>query len=220
MSFVILRKSLIVVGLIGLSACTAIPPEAPELSVELGNRISAIESSNVVLLNRYFDQKRKEVDRFIDEEWVPTFASEFFRTPQIAQAWETIVRENDKTQRLMFIVKLGPKLQAKINAKRRELIQPLDELESTIEDNIRGEYAQARAINNSITSFLLSASEVAENRNRYLEFAGISEGGVTSIINRTDTIVADLLGKTRDVDEKVKSAEKYLDKLNELKNSL
>lgn len=41
-----------------LAGCAAIPPEAPELSAELGQRISAIESSNITLLQRFFDQKR------------------------------------------------------------------------------------------------------------------------------------------------------------------
>ncbi|MBT6593515.1 MAG: hypothetical protein HOO18_06120, partial [Porticoccaceae bacterium] len=35
-----------------MTACVSIPPEAPELSAQLGNRISAIEQSNLTLLHR------------------------------------------------------------------------------------------------------------------------------------------------------------------------
>jgi len=110
---------------------------APELSAELGKRISAIEDSNVTLLKRFFDQKRREVDKFIEDEWVPEFAEQFFSDQAILAAWDTIVKEDDKKQRLTFLVITGPKLQKKINKKRLELIQPLDDLERRIEKQIR-----------------------------------------------------------------------------------
>lgn len=203
-----------------VSGCASIPPEAPELSVELGNRMSAIEDSNITLLHRFFDQKRKDVDRFIENEWVPTFATRFFSKPQISKAWKTIVKEDDKNQRLMFIVKTGTKLQEMINKKRLELIQPLDDLERRIEKNIREEYSQARAMNNSITSFLLSASKVAENRNRYLEMAGVTDEKVGNLIDKTDDAVSDLLKGAKDAQGKVDSAEKYLSKLRDIRNSI
>ena len=185
-----LKKLGILVVLLILVGCASIPPEAPELSAELGKRISAIEDSNITLLKRFFDQKRREVDKFIEEEWVPEFAEQFFSNQTISAAWNTIVREDDKQQRLMFLVKTGPKLQKKINEKRLELIQPLDDLERRIEKQIRDEYAQARAINNSITSFLVSSTEVVENRNRYLEMVGVTDDKIGKIIDKTDNIRA------------------------------
>jgi hypothetical protein len=208
------------IGLIALTACAHIPSEAPELSAELGNRISAIEDSNITLLHRFFDQKRKEVDRFIENEWVPTFAEEFFSNHKISKAWNTIVTEDDKNQRLKFIIKTGTKLQEKINKKRLELIQPLDDLERRIEKKIRDEYAQARAINNSITSFLISASKVAENRNRYLEMVGVTDEKIGEIIDKTDDAVLDLLKKTKDVQEKIDAAKDYLGKLRSIRDSI
>jgi len=203
-----------------LSGCVSIPPEAPELSTELGKRISAIEDANITLLHRFFDQKRQDIDRFIDHEWVPTFAENFFNDSQISEAWQTIVRENDVNERLTFIVKLGPKLQERINEKRTKLIRPLDNLERKIKSQIADEYAQARAINNSITSFLLSASEVTSNRNRYLEKVGVSQTDIGNVIDKTDDAVSGLLQKSGTIQDKVSSAEKYLTKLREIKDSL
>lgn len=203
-----------------LVGCASIPPEAPELSVELGKRISAIEDSNITLLNRFFDQKRREVDRFIEDEWVPTFAEEFFSNDAISKAWNTIVREDDKKQRLTFLVKTGPKLQQKINEKRLELIQPLDALERRIEKNIRDDFSQARAMNNSITSFLLSAAEVAENRNRYLEMAGVTDEKIGKLIDETDNAVSDLLGKTKDGKDKIDRTDEFLKKVKSIRDSI
>jgi len=200
--------------------CASIPQEAPELSTELGKRISAIEDSNITLLNRFFDQKRRELDKFIEDEWVPTFAEEFFSKDAVSKAWDTIVKEDDKQQRLMFLVKTGPKLQKKINEKRLELIQPLDALERRIENNMREEYSQARAMNNSITSFLLSAAKVAENRNRYLEIAGVTDEKIGGLLDKTDDAISDLLGKAKDTKDKIDRAEEFLKKVRSIRDSL
>ena len=205
---------------LSILGCVTIPPEAPELSVELGNRISAIEESNITLLHRYFDQKRNEVDKFIEQHWVPVFAEEFFSDPYISDSWDTIVTENDKSERLKFLIMTGPKLQEKINNKRLELIKPLDDLERRIEGEIRNEYVQIRAINSSITNFLLSTSKVAENRNRYLKMVKVSNKKIENVINKTDNAVFDLLKKTRNVQDKTEAVEVYLDKLRSITDNL
>lgn len=213
-------KVIFLLSILFISGCASIPPEAPELSAELGKRISAIEDSNITLLKRFFDQKRREVDKFIENEWVPEFANQFFSNETISNAWDTIVSENDKKQRLMFLIKTGPKLQERINEKRLELIQPLDDLERRIETKIREEYTQARAMNSSITSFLLSASKVAENRNRYLEMIGVTDESLGKLIDKTDDAVTDLLGKASDVEDKVTRAEEFLGKVREIRDSI
>ncbi len=215
-----LIKVVSLASILAISGCASIPPEAPELSAELGVRISAIEDSNITLLKRFFDQKRKEVDRFIEDEWVPEFASQFFANDKILGAWDTIVRENDKKQRLLFLVKTGPKLQKRISEKRLELIQPLDELERRIETKIRDEYTQARAMNSSITSFLLSASKVAENKNRYLKMADVTDESLGKLIDKTDDAVTDLLGKASEAKDKVTRAEDFLNKVREIRDSI
>lgn len=213
-------RLLYVVLFLAIVGCATIPPEAPELSAELGKRISAIEDANLTLLHRFFDLKRNEVDRFIAQEWVPIFAEEFFSNPKISQAWDTIVSENNKRERLEFIVSTGPRLQEKINSKRQEFIKPLDELERRIENKIRDEYTQARAINNSLTSFLLSASKVAETRKRYLEIIGLTDEKIGKFINKTDEAVSELLKKTGDASEKIDAAKEYLNKIKSIKDNL
>jgi len=202
------------------SGCSNIPPEAPALSSELGNRISALENANVTLLNRYFDQKRVEVDRFIQEVWLPEFANELFEKPFMVDAWDTIVKEDDKQQRLTFLLKTGPKLQALVNQKRIELITPIDELERRIERNIKAEYEQAKSINNSITSFLTSAAKVTENRNRYLTMTGATDDKLSTLIDKTDSAVNTLLSSGKKATNKTKSADKFIKKIQGIKESI
>ena len=203
-----------------LTGCASIPPEAPELSSELGNRISALEDTNLTLLHRFFDLKRAEVDRFIKEEWVPSFARAVFTDQRVAKVWDKIVLENDRQERLQFIVRIGPKLQAKINSKRLEFIQPLDAIERRIEEQLLGDYAEAKSINNALTSFLLSASKVAENRNRYLEMIGVTDEKIGAVLDQIDDVVTDLLAVGKDAQDKVERGKRFVEKLKAIRSSL
>ena len=200
-----------------ISGCSNIPAEAPTLSSELGKRIQSLEAANIRLLHSFFDEKRKQIDIFIEHEWLPVFSDQFFRKPKIAQAWNTIVREQDNKQRTKFMIKVGSKLQQAINKKRTELIKPLDALERRLVNTLKAEYAQAKAINNSVTSLLLSASKVTENRNRLLAKAGITEEKISEAIDKTDIIVTKLLTGAKTVEEKTAMAEEYIEKLQELR---
>jgi len=202
---------------LGLSACAAIPKESADLSIELGKRISALETANMALVNKYFNEKRNRVDKFVEEEWVPEFAAQFFANEQIANLWNQIVSSGKTADRLEFIVTLGPKLQAKINTKRLELIKPLDDAERVIEEHLRDNYDQARAINNSVTSFLISYVKVAENQNRYMEMLGLKEEKVTEVLDQVDSAVDSLLGAAEKVVDRGEKTKLYY---NKLKNAM
>lgn len=212
----------IVVGILVLfmAGCAAIPPEAPELSAELGNRINSIRGANLTLLYRFFDLKRADIDHFIQSEWAPTFADEVFSAPKMRKAWNTIFKKNSAEDRLKFLVIAGTKLQEQINQKRIELISPLDDLERRIEQEIRYQYAQAKSINNSITSFLLSASKMAENRDRYLDKTGLRDEKVGRAIDKLNDAVKDLLSLGNKTESKITKAEAYLIKLREIRDCL
>ena len=203
-----------------LSGCASIPSEAPELSAQLGARISSLESSHVRLLEAFFVEKRRKVDEFIQDVWVPVFAQEFFGDPRVDEVWKQVVKSEDDNDRLKFITLVGPKLQEKINRKRLDLIQPLDELESVIKNKLKSEYDQTLAINNTLTSFLQSASKVEENRKRYLDMIGITDKEVDKFVSETGEAVSELVGTARSIDERTKDAESYRKKINDILQKL
>jgi hypothetical protein len=61
---------------------------------------------------------------------------------------------------------------------------------------------------------------VVENRDRYLEMVGVTSDEITQFIDKTDSIVADLLQNSQDLEGKVTKGEKYLQKINELRASI
>ncbi|MCU0560261.1 MAG: hypothetical protein MUD16_08720 [Desulfobacterales bacterium] len=211
-----LMLHLFVVASISVAGCASIPAEAPELSAELGTRISALEAAHVRLLQEFFLDRKRRVDEFIQKVWVPVFAREFFSDPRIDDVWQEVVRSQDPKDRLQFIVMAGPRLQEKINLKRIELLQPLDELEAAIQRRLKAEYDQARAINHTLTAFLHSASKVEENRRRYLDMIGITDTAVDRFVDETDQAVAELVDAARGIEHRAKDAEKYREKLHRI----
>ena len=178
-----------------LLGCASIPPEAPELSTQLGNRIGAMQRAHQALVEQYFVEKRTKVDEFVEKVYVPQFAENFFAQPDIKQTWDEVVQSKDASDRLKFLTIVGPKLQTFINKKRLEFIRPLDELERTVHDMLKADYDTMLAMNNTLSSFLYSASKVEANRKRYLEMVGVKDEKIQDIITETDRAVTDLTTK-------------------------
>ena len=93
----------------------------------------------------------------------------------------------------------------------------MDDLEKEIEYKIRNEYEVARSINNSITSFLYSASKVDENRSRYLKMLGITDEVIDSTLNKTDEVVNQLVTAGETVLSKEDKAKSYIERIISLK---
>jgi uncharacterized protein YgfB (UPF0149 family) len=134
--------------------------------------------------------------------------------------WQQVAKSQDPNDRVKFITIVGPKLQEKINLKRTELIKPLDELELTIKNKLKSEYDQTRAINNTLTAFLQSASEVEENRKRYLDMIGITDSEIDNFVNDTDQAVSKLVDAARNIGDKAKDAEKYRERIDSILEKL
>jgi len=208
--------AILLCAVLGLAGCASIPAEAPELSAQLGSRITAMEVAHRQLLGDFFREKKRRVDEFVQTEWVPVFAGELFKDPKVSRVWDEVVRGGDPAERLRFITTTGPLLQQQINAKRSELIQPLEELEATILGRLKAEYDTMRAINSSLTAFLQSAAQVEQNRKRYLDTIGIAESQVDAFIFETDRAVASLAGTGRSAQDRVRDAEAYKQRIDAL----
>lgn len=167
-------------------SCASIPKEAPALSGEIGKEVSKMHTAHLALVRKYFDLKREQVSRIFEEEWVPAYAESFFSQPQVADYWDKLVSEGDKEERVQFLIQLGPRMLGEIRSKRAEYMKPLDELEARITDSLQYRYRQILSASNTLTSFLMSSSKVAQNRERYLELVGLEQKEVQTYIDRAD----------------------------------
>ena len=214
------RNLLLVLFTVVFAGCATIPKQSYLLSEELGIKLNSLEDSHMELLHRFFSQKRAQVDDYITERWIPSFAQNLFGDPALAGQLKDLTESGSPGDMLNAFVFMGTALQTDINNKRTEMILPLDELENLLEQKISNEYNVTRSINNTLTSFLYSASKVDENRVRFMEMFGISQDKINEVIDKTDHIVDELVkagGKAAELGEK---GTEYLDKLNELKNNI
>ncbi len=213
-------KVLLLTLMLFSTGCASIPPESAELSVELGKKINQIETANMALLDQYFNYKKQQIDDFIDKQWIPLFASNFYSNPQIERAWNTIVRENDTPQRMEFMLRTGTRMQQAIHQKRQSLMQPMNELHQALRQSIEENYSQAKSINNSISSFLVSASKLAENRNRYLSMLGVEQNDMNRVIDKTDATLNELLQSAEKFEDKAEAINAYIEKIRSIKDSI
>ena len=211
---------LIAVFAITITSCVSIPKQAPILSEELGLKLQQIQYSHISLLEIYFENRRKEIDQFVIEIWAPELSGQLFKDPLIMKAWKKVINSQNENDRLRFLTIVGPSLQAKINEKRIALIAPIDELERSLKAKINAEYQTAQSINNTLTSFLYSASKVEENRNRYLKKIGVTNTKIDNVIDSTSEAVEQLLSGVNSAKEGKDSINKYLIRIKEILTDL
>ena len=199
--------------IISLSGCTSLPQEAPLLSEEIGLQITSTKSSHLALLNEYFKIKRARIDDFVTQTWIPQFAKNTFKKPKVNKQWNKIVSSNNKNQRLLFITGLGTLLQKKINAKRIELMAPINELEELLVAQLDEHYDNMLTANSTLTVYLKSSSSIKELQNKALKKLKL-DGKLTSHFDKADKIVEHIVsGK----DSYLKNKDKIDKVLNKLK---
>lgn len=203
-------KYILFLGSLSLFGCVSIPNESVELSTELGKQITVIQKSNLALLDIFFEKKEQQIDDFIQIQWLPTFADNLLAQPEMIKEWSIVVKEDDKQQRLLFLLKIGTKLQTAINKKRMELIRPLTAFKQKAKYSTTDSYNHMLAINNSITSFLLSSTAVQKNYERYAELLKIND---TKFVRKVDKALSWL----ENSEDKSNSIQRYLEALKVIK---
>jgi hypothetical protein len=209
------RTSLVLIALL-LVGCASIPPEAPELSAELGRRLGAIEASHRALLHAWIDEKEARVEDFLQDRWIPRFARNYFSQPHASALWEQVATEGDAEDRMRYLLTVAPELLAEIDRQRRSMLAPLYALERTVEGRVAAEYDQARAINHTLTTYLVSASEVDEVRRRYLERFGVGDEELAGLLEEADAAVTTLVEKRAEAQEVLREAEDFIARMHEL----
>ena len=214
--------SLALIGLLalGMSACASIPAQAPELSNELGSRLQALESAHLALLHHYMDERRARVNEFVNHEWTPTFTREFFSDPEMQAAWNQVVQSGSEEDRSGYLLNVAPALMEEISTKRNEMLLPIYKIERELEQRLREDYSQAKAINTALTSFLSSATEVEKTRRDYLSRAGVDEGALRDFVADMDSTVNDLAVKKGQAADAYRTTQDYLARMKEILDKL
>ena len=202
---------------VGTVSCVSVPPEAPELSAELGRRIAKIKQSHLNLVDLFFEEKRDNISEFIETEWLPTYIDNLFEQEFIANEWEKACTDENTQQRHRFMVQYARVIRENVAKKRKEMFSPLNELETALSNRLNEEYRHAISMNTVLTGYLTSAAELDENRQRAYEIMGIQEEQVSSALHKVDSIVGSITSKAEDFENNIP---KYKEKIQDLINKI
>ena len=220
-----INRILLITGLCAvLFSCASIPKEAPILSQNLGSEIQKLESLHFQLVGVYFDLKRENVRSYLQKVWLPKYAGNFFSEPDIKEMWEFVATTGSEKERLMFLLVTAPELQADIDKQYQFMIKPLDQLEEQLKSSLSEKYNNVRSINNALTSFLVSAAEVEQNRQRYLNMVGITDEKMYSVINNIEEATTNMVSTASAADAGFSEVEEnimeYREKINQILNQI
>lgn len=210
-------KVLLLIFVLTLVGCTSIPKEAPELSIELGKKIKSLEDAHMSLVEEYFSMKKDLLNRFFEDKWMPDLADEFFRSSVLEEKWLHVVKSNDNTVKMQFILEVAPVLVEVINTQKQLLFKPLEDLQRDVEKEIRNGYDESYAINNSLTSYLISAHKVDQTRKSFVENLGLKEKKYNDMIIKINDITESLVKSTENIPEK---ADKYAAEIKKLREGM
>ncbi|MEZ8886171.1 hypothetical protein AB4564_07350 [Vibrio sp. 10N.222.51.E8] len=168
-----------------LSACAAtVPKEVVELSYQMEKDMSQVEEAYVTLVRQHVSMLKKQREDYLYREWVPVMLEDWIQTGQLIEmAQGTVVYDEsmggfktvtqpDRLSQLSSITEWALAASEEIEAKKRELIQPLEEAEQKLIADIHLSFNLLIQGNQTITAHLNSIREVQDVQNKLLERAG------------------------------------------------
>lgn len=135
-----LQTLVVVLLLLGLTACATIRPETVQLSAEVGSRLSEMEGLHQLAVQRYFDSEIEKVEHFLSTEWEPLFLRNFIGTSGILQMLSNPSRIGER-EKAAFTLAIGEYI-----ADPEQAAAATDRLLEEIENSRRGEPEQLKAV--------------------------------------------------------------------------
>lgn len=196
----------------GIISCVHVPKEAPELSGELAGRMQTVKAAHLQAVRLYMAGKRADVDRFIEQEWLPVFAKNALESQGIQRAVQQMCKGDNAAERVELLVGLGTRLQAQLNRKRTELMRPLDEFERGLVQELEVTYNEMTAMNATLTGLLQAHADTTKTQTEILQKLHVTDH-IASTLDDADKIVG-LLTSGRD------AFERNRDKIDEILKSV
>ncbi|CAK1818884.1 ATPase [Vibrio crassostreae] len=218
-------KKLCLIGLsLLLSACAAtVPKEVVELSYKMNQDMTHVEHAYTDLVRQHIAVLKKQREDYLYNEWVPALLEDWIDEGMLIEmAQGKVVYDNqvedfvsvdkpDRIAQLNSIKDWALVATDEIEAKRRELIVPLEQAEVTMIADIQQSFGLMKQGNQTITAHLNSIREVQDVQNQLLESVDLEQ--LRNSINQQLSELSDQaeqgLDKVRELDSK---AQPYLEK--------
>lgn len=146
--------------------CVSVPKQAVILSEELGNMIRSSESAHLALVDEYIDQRRKEVDKFLDEKWFPDFMKEYTVNSKVE---EELKKAESQEARADILREFADDAAKQLYQRRKVMMDSLDKIKELLYSRLQKHYDQMRITNETLTAHLRVASKVTNTRDELIK---------------------------------------------------
>ena len=202
---------IIAVALIGvLASCAQVPEESVTLSEDVGTVLEELRQKNAALIVRMFDDRKAQINQFIDETYAPFVVSTAMEKVKALDKLKLLVDEGKGAQALKLMQIMVNRSLAKIQAKRTELLQPIQRQEARVKAAFDNAFGIAIKGTETTTGLLRSVRRVHSAQEQILAELGLKD--LRNTVHRDAALVSDKLGKllasTRNLDAALDEATK------------
>lgn len=171
------------------TGCASVPPEVVVLSHTVGQDVLEIQRSYDALVSARFDALRQERLDYLNNEWTPLFLKNWVKSGRLIETAKGEVVYSDaagdfvapdaliaEQQRFDTILMWSEAAVAQIEAKRVELIEPLNRQEAAIRAEMNAAFNQVIRNNALVTAHLSSIRKVDAAQSEALGRVGAEDG--------------------------------------------
>jgi len=165
---------LLFTGAIGLGACDVVPQEAVELSNTVGRDLEEVHRAHRALAELYFSRIEDDINNFIDTTYRPAFIKKFAEEFKLADNVNLILAQ-DPDKLLPVLTGFVERAVDRTEAKRRELLEPIQMQKQAVIEEIDTAHRQIQAAQAVVTGHLASVRKVREVQNELLAKVGLGD---------------------------------------------
>ncbi len=205
-------KVLLVLGaLLTVSGCATVPRESVLLSQTIGDDLQAVHASYSSLCRTHFASLRLQINAFIDTRWTPTYLREFIRDGELV----ALATASNPTEVLNGVGAWAEVAVEEIEAKRRELLDPVDRDERALLTSVDDAFGRLAQANAAVTAQLQSIRKVKGVEDEALQALRLKDlrDTVTARLADTSERTAKLLADLEKATGEVKGAKERKDEL-------
>jgi len=211
-----------------VAGCAHVPPEAVKLSYQIGQDLPRLHESYDSLVHQRFEDFRARRKAYLDEVWTPDFLPRWIEKGRLVDVangtvvWSfdtaSFVRPTpgqERSQLLSTISEWSAQAVGKVEKKRKELLDPLDQDEKELRRQVQEAFTRVVQANAYITAHLQSLRDVEEAQDEALKALGIKDlrDSINGALAKASDEAADGL-------DKVRKADGLIDKAKEAMNNI
>lgn len=207
-----------------LGGCASTPKEVVKLSYAMGEDLSAVHQSYRELVHDRFDRFRAERMDYLNNTWKPKFLQDWVQKGRLSDiaggqvVWSkserkftAAVQGQENEQKLQSLQLWAQNAIAKIEKKKKELLDPIDSDEKELMRTVDDSFSRLYRANAAITAHLNSLRKVQEIQDQALEALKVRD-----LRDKVNDMLVKSSEKARQGLEEVQKVDQKVEKISEV----